>query len=72
MICLVSFHSCNAKTEKTAFVIENVEGKIMLESEDITLPSDKEQCIDYIVKNISLDTIAYLSSGVGAAGIPTI
>ena len=72
LICLVSFHSCNAKTEKKAFVIENVEGKIMLKSEDITLPSDKEQCIDYIVKNISLDTIAYLSRGVGAAGIPTL
>ena len=49
LICLVSFHSCNAKTEKPAFVIENVEGKIMLKSEDITLPSDKEQCIDDIV-----------------------
>lgn len=37
----------------------------------VSLPKDRQQCIDAIIKYISTDTIAYLTEGIGYAGEPT-
>ncbi len=72
LVCLVSCNNGKNKEEQRSLFIEYAEGKVLLKKEGITLPLNKEKCVDYIINIISSDTIAYLTRGVGSAGIPTL
>ena len=72
LICLVSFNDDKDKKERSALFLRKIQEKALFEKGGINLPSNKGECIDYIVNIISSDTIAYLTRGVGAAGMPTI
>ena len=72
LICLVSFNDDKDKKERSALFLRKIQEKALFEKGGINLPSNKGECIDYIVNIISSDTIAYLTRGVGAAGMPTL
>lgn len=67
LLSVICLFSCRLKSETD-------DGIVYVYAKDVksvSLPKDREQCIDAIIEYISADTIVYLTKGVGYSGEPT-